>query len=89
MNTAEATIESMKVQNRTYSPDRKIPLWLGHILSGVLSLAGPKGIGFAHYSTDFHLIRHYYYVRERFPEELERLVPRHVRSILEEYDLPL
>ena len=88
-NTAEATIESMKVQSRTYSPDRKIPLWLGHILSGVLSLAGPRGIGFAHYSTDFHLIRHYYYVRERFPEELERLVPRHVRSILEEYDLPL
>ncbi len=89
MNTTQATIESMKAQEKIYSPDRKIPLWLGHILSGVLSLIGPKGIGFAHYSTDFHLIRHYYFVRERFPGELDRLVPRHVIKILEEYGLPL
>ena len=82
-------IESMKEQKAAYSPDRKIPLWAGHVLSWMLSRSGPKGIGFAHYSVDFHLIRHYYYIKYRYPEQLTVLVPRHVRSIIQEYGLPL
>ena len=79
----------MKERDKEYSPKSRIPLWLGQLLAGVLGLIGPKGIGFAHYSVDFHLIRHYYYVKFRHPERLEKLVPRHVRVILEEYGLPL
>ena len=87
--TADRTIESMKEQKTSYSPDRKIPLWFGQVMSWLLSATGPQGIGFAHYSVDFHLIRHYYFVKYRHPEQLTLLVPRHVRSILEEYTLPL
>lgn len=87
--TAERTIESMKGLKKSYSPDRKIPLWLGQVMSWLLSVNGPQGVGFAHYSVDFHLIRHYYFVKYRYPEQLTLLVPRHVRSILQEYNLPL
>ncbi|NTV06700.1 MAG: coenzyme F420 hydrogenase [Chlorobiaceae bacterium] len=88
-NTSKRIIESMKGEKKEYSPKSRIPIWLGNILAGVLGMIGPKGIGFAHYSVDFHLIRHYYYVKFRHPEQLEKLVPQHVRVILEEYGLPL
>ncbi|MCG8342520.1 MAG: Coenzyme F420 hydrogenase/dehydrogenase, beta subunit C-terminal domain [Chlorobiales bacterium] len=89
LQNTDRIIASMKEEKAPYSPDRKIPLWFGHVLSWMLSRSGPKGIGFAHYSVDFHFIRHYYYVKYRFPEQLTVLVPRHVRSILQEYGLPL
>jgi len=79
----------MKELDKEYSSRRKIPVWFGHTLAGVFGMIGPKGKGFARYSVDFHLIRHYYYVKFRYPEHLETLVPRHVRVILEEYRLPL
>jgi len=86
---AERIIDSMKERKTAYSPDRRIPLWLGKAMSALLNVIGPKGIGFAHYSVDFHLIRHYYYVKYRHPEKLDILVPEHVRTILGEYGLPL
>jgi len=89
LKNAERTIQDMKERKASYSPDRKIPLWAGHLISRLLSMTGPKGIGFAHYSVDFHLIRHYYYVKYSCPEQLTVLVPRYVRTILQEYDLPL
>jgi coenzyme F420 hydrogenase subunit beta len=87
--TSTRIIESMRDMNKEYSAKRRIPFLIGHTLAGVLRVIGPKGIGFAHYSVDFHLIRHYYYVKFRYPELLEKLVPRHVPVILAEYGLPL
>ncbi|MGB8247100.1 MAG: coenzyme F420 hydrogenase, partial [Chlorobium sp.] len=69
--------------------DPLIPRWAGDLLSTTMGFIGPKGIGFAHYSADYHMIRHYYYVRSRLPNLLERLVPAHVPVILKEYGLPL
>ena len=89
LKNAERTIQGMKDRKTSYSSERKIPLWAGHLISRLLSMTGPKGIGFAHYSVDFHLIRHYYYVKYRCPEQLTVLVPRYVRTILHEYGLPL
>jgi 3,8-divinyl protochlorophyllide a 8-vinyl-reductase (ferredoxin) len=88
-SSSKRIIESMKEIDKEYSTRRKIPVLAGHILAGVFGMIGPKGKGFAHYSVDFHLIRHYYYIKFRYPEHLEKLVPRHVRVILEEYGLPL
>jgi len=88
-NTSTRIIESMKGVNKEYAATRTIPLWLGHIMASLLAMIGPKGIGFAHYSVDFHLIRHYYYVKFRSPEQLDKLVPQHVRVIIAEYGLPL
>ena len=82
-------IEGMKDTGRSYGTEPKIPLWIGQLLSGLLTVIGPKGIGFARYSVDFHSIRHYYYVKYRAPHLLDILVPEHVKVILGEYGLPL
>jgi len=86
--TAQQTIESMKPSSTPHSTGRKIPLWLGHILAGTLTLIGPKGIGFAHYSADYHMIRHYYYVKFRHPQLLDNIVPRYVHTLVREYNFP-
>jgi len=78
-NTSKRIIESMREVNREYSAKRKIPVFFGRLLAGLLGLIGPKGIGFAHY----------YHVKFRCPEQLEKLVPRHVPVILADYGLPL
>ncbi len=88
-STADRIIESMKGRQTPYSPERRIPFWVGRMMSALLNVIGPKGVGFAHYSVDFHLIRHYYYVKYRHPDKLGVLVPDHVRTILGEYGLPL
>lgn len=87
--TAGGIIEQMQDTGKIYSADPLIPRWAGDLLSTTMGFIGPKGIGFAHYSADYHMIRHYYYVRSRLPNLLERLVPAHVPVILKEYGLPL
>ncbi|NTW11160.1 MAG: coenzyme F420 hydrogenase, partial [Chlorobiaceae bacterium] len=89
LNASKGIMENMRETGKEYSKKRKIPLWLGQLMAAGLRLTGPKGIGFAHYSVDYHLIRHYYFVKSRFPDMLETLVPRHVPEILSEYGLPL
>ncbi|NTW55840.1 MAG: coenzyme F420 hydrogenase [Chlorobiaceae bacterium] len=89
LNASKGIMDNMEQIDREYSKKRKIPVWLGQFMAAMLRLKGPKGIGFAHYSVDYHLIRHYYYVKFRFPELLDTLVPRHVPVILSEYGLPL
>ncbi|NTU97451.1 MAG: coenzyme F420 hydrogenase [Chlorobiaceae bacterium] len=89
LKASKGIMENMQAIDREYSKKRKIPVWLGQLMAAMLRLSGPKGIGFAHYSVDYHLIRHYYYVKFRFPDMLETLVPRHVPEILSEYGLPI
>lgn len=64
---------------------RRIPIWLGKAMAFVLSKVSFKGVEFARYSIDFHLIRNYYFVKERYPEKLNTLVPKHVYRLLEKY----
>ncbi|WP_076792185.1 Coenzyme F420 hydrogenase/dehydrogenase, beta subunit C-terminal domain [Chlorobium sp. KB01] len=85
--SAKSSAESMKCQKKKFSSTRKIPVAAGHLISEILFRTGPRGIGFAHFSVDHHLIKHYYFVKFNYPQHLERLVPRHVYSILEEYGL--
>ena len=47
---------------------------------------GPRGLEYARYGVDMHMIRDYYYVKFYYPELKETLVPKHVYRILEEYD---
>lgn len=77
----------MQRRNKVFSTKRKVPIAAGHLISEFLFRTGPRGIGFAHFSVDHHLIKHYYFVKFNYPQYLQRLVPRHVYSILEEYGL--
>jgi len=39
-----------------------MPEWLGNVLASVLSAVGPKGLAFARYSIDYHVLRNYFHV---------------------------
>jgi 3,8-divinyl protochlorophyllide a 8-vinyl-reductase (ferredoxin) len=66
---------------------RKIPIWLGKIIAALTYKFGPRGTEFANHSVDYHLIRNYYFVKKNYPEKLATLVPKHVYTVLAEYDL--
>ncbi len=87
--TSKRLMEGMMLNEKEYSAKSRIPLWLGHLMALLLSTFGPKGIGFAHYSVDYHLIRNYYFLKFRYPELLDNVIPSHVPLIMAEYGLPL
>jgi coenzyme F420-reducing hydrogenase beta subunit len=39
-----------------------MPVWLGDILATILTRTGPKGLNFAKYSIDYHILRNYFYI---------------------------
>jgi coenzyme F420-reducing hydrogenase beta subunit len=39
-----------------------MPVWMGEILAFVLRTTGPKGVAFARYSIDYHVLRNYLHV---------------------------
>lgn len=83
--SASLMIERMKHEHLPPKTGRRIPIWLGNIIAKVMSLVGFKGLEFARYSVDFHLIRNYYFVKLRYPEKLKKLVPKHVYKVLAKY----
>lgn len=68
-------------------PGRDVSLKEGREIAEMLYKTGPKGLEFAEYAVDMHLVRNYHYVKFNYPNLLDFLVPRHVRKILEEYDI--
>jgi len=83
--SASLMVERMKHEHLPPKTGRRIPIWLGNIIAKVMSLVGFKGLEFARYSVDFHLIRNYYFVKLRYPEKLKKLVPKHVYKVLAKY----
>ncbi len=59
----------------------------GFQLAEYLYSTGPRGLEFARYGIETHLIRNYYYAKSNYPELLPILVPKHTYRILEQYDL--
>jgi coenzyme F420-reducing hydrogenase beta subunit len=39
-----------------------MPLWMGEIMAFILRTTGPKGLAFARYSIDYHILRNYLHV---------------------------
>jgi coenzyme F420-reducing hydrogenase beta subunit len=39
-----------------------MPVWLGDLLATILTRTGPKGLNFAKYSIDYHILRNYFYI---------------------------
>ena len=66
--------------------DSKTPLSIdeGMQLAEYIYSVGPKGLEFARYGIETHLIKNYYFVKYNYPELLSRLVPNHTYSILKD-----
>ena len=86
-NAARNIVDQMRLDsNAKRKTGRKIPIWAGRILAAIMRHIGPRGLEYARYGVDMHMIRDYYYVKFYYPELRETLVPKHVYRILEEYD---
>jgi len=79
-NTVMQIIELVK-------PGRKVPIWTGKIMAAIMKRIGPRGLEYARYAIDMHLMVNCYYLKDNYPELLTTLVPKHVYHVIKEYDL--
>ena len=81
-------VEKVLTQLKTDTVSRA-PLSLdeGMQLAEYIYSVGPKGLEFARYGIETHLIQSYYFVKFYYPELLSPLVPNHTYRILKTYDL--
>ncbi len=63
-----------------------MPLFLGEVLARLLTLLGPKGLDFAKYSIDYHVLRNYLFlINEWGLERTEQSLPQYAKAIVQEY----
>eukprot|EP00977_Amphora_coffeiformis_P010054 scaffold2353_cov167-Amphora_coffeaeformis.AAC.45 len=63
-----------------------LPVWLGNIMAQLLQAVGPKGVSFARYSIDYHLLRNYLHVLSEWgPDEVDHRIPDYARRIVGQY----
>ena len=74
------------IGNRDKIPDTGMPQWLGEIIASVITYMGPKGIPFAKYSIDYHILRNYLYVLHEWGEQRTKLsLPEYAKKIVDHY----
>ena len=63
-----------------------MPRIMGEIMAMVMTNIGPKGVNFARYSIDYHLIRNYLHVLDEWGEDRTELaVPKYAKDIVNHY----
>ena len=67
-------------------PERGMPRPLGELMATVLGGIGPKGIAFARYSLDYHVLRNHLHTLHEWGEDRARsAMPDYARSIVDRY----
>jgi len=65
-----------------------VPQWIGEALAFILTSAGPKGLNFARYSIDYHILRNYLHVLDSWGEERiikDSPIPTYAMNIVQQY----
>lgn len=84
---AMATLESDAiVQDLLGEPIREkgMPSWIAGIMAAVVQLASPKGLSFAKYSIDYHVLRNYLHVLNEYGPNNSRL-PKFAQDLVYHY----
>lgn len=86
---AVATVDSdsivLKMLGRKV-PEKGMPLFMGEIMATIMRSVGPKGINFARYSIDYHILRNYLHVlKEWGPARAKRSLPEYSLEIVQKY----
>lgn len=86
---ASATVGSdaivMKMVDKNV-PESGMPGWIGEIMAFAMRNIGPKGINFARYSIDYHILRNYLHVLDVWGEERANgALPQYAKDIVQEY----
>lgn len=67
-------------------PTEGMPMWLGECMANVITWIGPKGVNFARYSIDYHVLRNYLYILYTWGEERCKIsMPKYARDIVDRY----
>ena len=67
-------------------PEQGMPGWLGEIMAFAMRNIGPKGINFARYSIDYHILRNYLHVLDSWGKERSMIcLPEYARQIINGY----
>lgn len=81
-------VKNMRSRNESSNTTgaKTMPLAIGNLLSKLLILVGPKGLFFAKYSIDYHILRNYLYVLDVWGEKraVESL-PQNAKDIVQYY----
>lgn len=66
--------------------DQGMPRLLGEIMASVMTSIGPKGVNFAKYSIDYHILRNYLHVLDTWGEDATKsVVPNSAQSVIDGY----
>jgi len=67
-------------------PEQGMPALVGEIMAFAMRNLGPKGINFARYSVDYHLLRNYLHILDEWGEErTEIALPAYAKEIVQHY----
>ncbi len=63
-----------------------IPRFLGEIMATIMTNIGPKGVSFARYSIEYHVLRNYLHCVDAWGEEAaNRMLPNYSADIVNHY----
>lgn len=85
----KATVEADDAARRGEGPSSPMPVWLGTIIARLLTLFGPRGIEFARYSVDYHVLRNVLYLSRHSKSGKSGVpppLPAGARAIVASYD---
>jgi hypothetical protein len=84
LTVASDSIVEKMVGNRV--PDAGMPRLVGEVVASLLTAIGPKGVNFARYSVDYHILRNYLHVLNEWGEERAKIgLPQYAGDIVAHY----
>ena len=86
---AMATVSSDNLVQKMVGGEMKtegMPRFLGEIMATVMTGVGPKGVSFARYSIDYHILRNYLHCLDVWGEQTtKQMVPQYSADIVKQY----
>ncbi|EJK62303.1 hypothetical protein THAOC_17090 [Thalassiosira oceanica] len=87
---AMSTVANDNLVNKMTGGDVKekgMPPFVGNIIASIATKLGPKGVAFARYSIDYHILRNYLHcLREFGRDRADTMIPEYTRVIIKEYE---
>jgi 3,8-divinyl protochlorophyllide a 8-vinyl-reductase (ferredoxin) len=68
-------------------PPTVLPRLLARILDNRIQSSGPKGLEFARLVVENKQTRNWYFLKQKYPEKLAKIIPPHTQQILDRYSL--
>ncbi|KAL7499593.1 hypothetical protein ACHAWT_007206 [Skeletonema menzelii] len=86
---ASTTVSSDNIVLKMVGGEMKsdgMPRLVGEVMATLMTAAGPKGVNFARYSIDYHILRNYLHVLDVWGEDdASRMVPAYSLDIVKKY----